>query len=588
MNEAERDRQTPPYENGHSTGRRVYHVAKGGNDGAEGGEADPLVTIGEAAQRAMPGDTVVVHGGIYRESVHPVRGGLSDTRRITYCAADGEAVEIRGSEIVKGWTHEGRGIWRVALPNDSFDGFNPFEETIRGDWFNPQGLDHLVGSVYLNGKPLRNARYFHEIRDPLYRGTWSATVDAHETTLRGQFYDCDPNAAEVEIAVRRSAFYPSRPGIDYITVRGFTVQHTATPWAPPTAEQIGAIGTNWSQGWIIEHNTVRHSRCVGITLGKYGDEWDNTSADTAEGYVETVRRARDHGWDREHVGGHIVRHNTVSQCGQAGIVGSLGAIFSEISENVIHDIHRDTGFSGAEMAGIKLHGAVDTLIRGNRIYASSFGIWLDWMAQGTRVTGNLLHDNELDDLFVEVNHGPFVVDHNLFLSDASLRDWSQGGCYAHNLMGGRILQSPEHKRSTPYLQQHTTDIAGLDSIAGGDNRFVHNIVVDAEGLESYTRTARPCVVRDNVHIDRAPSVNTDEARVYLLGGEHALPTVPLLSTDTLGETAICGLPFEAHTGGPLALETDYFGATRTGESTIPGPFAHPIPGDERLPVWPIR
>ena len=45
------------------------------------------------------------------------------------------------------------------------------------------------------------------------------------------------------------------------------------------------------------------------------------------------------------------------------------------------------------MAGIKIHAAIDTEISRNHIYRTCRGIWLDWMAQGTRVTGNLLHDN---------------------------------------------------------------------------------------------------------------------------------------------------------------------------------------------------
>lgn len=67
-------------------------------------------------------------------------------------------------------------------------------------------------------------------------------------------------------------FYPEKPFVNYITVRGFTLSQAATPWVPPTAEQIGLIGTHWSKGWVIEHNEVKHSKCVGITLGKYGDE----------------------------------------------------------------------------------------------------------------------------------------------------------------------------------------------------------------------------------------------------------------------------------------------------------------------------
>jgi hypothetical protein len=44
---------------------------------------------------------------------------------------------------------------------------------------------------------------------------------------------------------------------------------------------LGLIGTHWSKGWIIENNVISHSICSGIALGKYGDQWDNTSANTA-------------------------------------------------------------------------------------------------------------------------------------------------------------------------------------------------------------------------------------------------------------------------------------------------------------------
>ena len=64
-----------------------------------------------------------------------------------------------------------------------------------------------------------------------------------------------------------------------------------------------------------------------------------------------------------------------------------------IAGNTIHDIHVRELFTGAEMAGIKFHAAIDTVIKGNHIYRTCLGLWLDWMAQGTRVSGNLFHDN---------------------------------------------------------------------------------------------------------------------------------------------------------------------------------------------------
>ena len=170
---------------------------------------------------------------------------------------------------------------------------------------------------------------------------------------------------------------------------------------------------------------------------------------------------------------------TISHCEQAGIVGSLGCAFSVVTGNVIHDIHVRRLFTGAEMAGIKFHAAIDVQISGNHIYRTCRGLWLDWMAQGTRVSRNLFHDNLSEDLFVEVNHGPFLVDNNLFLSPTALLDMSEGGAYAHNLMTGKIVSTEELGRETPYHPAHSTTVAGLVNIKGGDNRFYNNLFVGA-------------------------------------------------------------------------------------------------------------
>ncbi|MDQ1256636.1 MAG: alpha-L-arabinofuranosidase, partial [Candidatus Hydrogenedentes bacterium] len=149
---------------------------------------------------------------------------------------------------------------------------------------------------------------------------WFAEVDKENTTIWAQFKGADPNERLAEINVRQTVFYPEKPGMNYITVRGLVLRQAATQWAPPTAEQTGVVGTHWSKGWIIENNTVSHSVCSGIALGKHGDEFDNTSADTAEGYVKTIERAIEHGWSKENIGHHVVRNNTISHCEQTGVV----------------------------------------------------------------------------------------------------------------------------------------------------------------------------------------------------------------------------------------------------------------------------
>jgi len=587
-----------------------FHVATQGDDSNPGTQASPLRTIQRAAEMAQPGDVITVHEGVYRERVNPLRGGASDAERIVYQAAPGEKVEIKGSEIVKDWVTVQDDVWRVTLPNSFFGSFNPYGDLIRGDWFNPKDRQHHTGAVYLNGQWLIEAAKLDDVLKPAGdTGLWFGQVDNERTTLWAQFKGVNPNEQLVEINVRRTVFYPDKPGRNYITVRGFTMCHAATPWAPPTAEQIGLIGTHWSKGWIIENNVVSHSVCSGIALGKHGDEFDNTSANTAEGYVKTIERAHAHtiAWTEDNLGHHVVRNNVVSHCEQAGIVGSLGPIFCVVTGNVIHDVHVRRLFTGAEMAGIKFHGAIDTEISNNHIYRTTRGLWLDWMAQGTRVTRNLFHDNITEDLFVEVNHGPFVVDNNVFLSPTTLLDWSEGGAYAHNLMAGRIVPRPELRRLTPFHKPHSTEVAGLKNIVGGDDRFYNNLFVGASGLSPYDGATLPVWMDGNVFLkgatpsqhERNPLVQPDSDPALKLvekeDGFHLELTFdetwarqrtrPLVTSELLGKAAIPDLPFEQPDGKPIRVTTDYFGKPRNEANPTVGPFENPGTGRLSVRVW---
>src|SRR2546428_1207556 len=376
---------------------KEYHVSVNGSDKNDGSITKPFKTIMAAANAALPGDVITVHAGTYRESIVPPRGGNSDKERIVYQAAKGEKVAIKGSEIIKGWQKLNNDTWIVRIPNSFFGSFNPYKECIHGDWFYPKSNDrkYLRGAVYLNGDWLMEAAKKEEVFLPADEKDqlWCAEAGADSTTIWAQFKNADPNKDLVEINVRQTVFYPEKPFMNFITVRGFTLEQAATNWAPPTAEQMGLIGTHWSRGWIIENNTIQYSKCVGIALGKYGDEHDNNQTESAEGYVGTIKRALAFGWNKGTVGGHLVRNNTIAYCEQTGIVGSMGCAFSVIEGNTIHDIHMRRLFNGYEQAAIKFHGAVDVQIRNNHIYHNNLGIWLDWMAQGAQIKNNLMHEN---------------------------------------------------------------------------------------------------------------------------------------------------------------------------------------------------
>ena len=585
----------------------TFYVATTGRDANRGTNASPLRTIQHAADLAQPGDTIIVHEGIYRERVSPPRGGTSEEKRIVFEAAPGEKPVITGAEPVRNWVKVQQDVWKVTLPNAFFGAFNPYSDIIHGDWFNPLGRQHHTGAVYLRGNWLTEAASLDEVKKPVGdNALWFGQVDADNTTIWAQFKGIDPNQQQVEINVRQTVFYPKQTGINYITVRGFTLEDAATPWAPPTAEQIGVIGAHWSKGWIIENNTVRNSICSGISLGKYGDQWDNTSANSAEGYVKTIDRALAIGWSKENIGHHIVRNNVISDCGQAGIVGSLGAAFSTVTHNTIHEIHMRRQFTGAEMAGIKFHGAIDVEIVHNRIYRTVRGLWLDWMAQGTRVSGNLFHDND-EDVFVEVNHGPFILDNNLLLSSVSLRDNSQGGAYAHNLFAGAVRMLPFDKRQTPYLIAHSTAVKGLHDNPRGDNRFYNNLFVRLADLSSYDNAPLPMFMEGNVYLNGAkpsrfeerPLVKPDLDPALQLkttaGGDYLeMKFDPAWTTEEprkivtsaiLGKAVIPDLPYEKPDGSPIRIDSDYSGKSRSQSSPTPGPFQNPGSGPQEIKVW---
>lgn len=333
---------------------REYHVSVKGDDNNMGTAEAPFRTINRAVYYAWPGDVITVHAGTYREWVDPLRGGTDDANRIVYRAAPGEKVEIKGSEIVTGWTKTEDGVWKVVIPNTFFGDYNPYKELLGGDWFNDHGRIHHIGEVFLNGKSLYEKLSHEEIVHPQAdKGildpegstyVWRCEVDERNTTIWANFHKFDPNKELVEITTRHTCFYPSKQGVDYLTVCGFEFSQAATQWGAPTAEQIGMVATHWNKGWIIENNIIHDSKCVGITLGKERSSGHNTwlsdlSLDGSLHYIEVIFNALRCGWSRDNIGSHLVRDNTIYNCEQAGICGSMGAAFSVIEHNHIYNIY---------------------------------------------------------------------------------------------------------------------------------------------------------------------------------------------------------------------------------------------------------
>ena len=532
-----------------------YYVSAAAASG-DGTRQAPFPTIQQAANLAQPGDEVIVLPGVYREWVNPLRGGTPEAR-ITYRASEKGAAVITGAERVAGWEPLGGGVWRASVPNALFTDRNPYTTLVSGDWFIASFIAH-TGDVYLNGKSLYEAASLEGVAHPQPSPaswdpdfsvfTWYAEQDGDRTVFTANFHDHDPNAELVEISARKHCFYPEAEGVGHITLSGFRICQAATQWAPPTAYQEGMVGPHWSKGWIIEDCEICESKCSGISLGKYlqpnnDNKWLHWKyKDGTQTERDCICQAQREGWTKERVGGHVVRRCEIHDCGQTGIVGHLGGAFSVIEDNHIHHINNKQNLAGAEIGGIKMHAAIDVVFRHNHIHHCTRGLWLDWQAQGTRVTGNLFHHNTLphdflmrdealgaygEDIFVEVSHGPTLIDNNLLLSLRSLKLATQGVAVVHNLIAGafttvsrgvgngsKTLDSP---RYTPYHVPHRTEIAGFMTILHGDMRFYNNLFVQ-QPVPQFLRDAKAGFA-DNVWDDGNVDVGIQPYNGYMTEDE---------------------------------------------------------------------
>lgn len=636
-----------------------YHVAKNGSDQNQGTRQHSFLTINKAASVAMAGDTVIVHEGEYREWVKPKYKGLSDKRRITYQAAEGEKVIIKGSERIQDWRHVEGNVWKTTLPNSFFEDYNPYTLKIFGDWLVTAEETRHLGDVYLNGMSFYEVSRYEDLVNPVGRAevkdhwtrktvpvhnpeqtkyVWHADADADNTTIYANFQGVDPNKELVEINVRRSCFYPVETGIDYITVSGFEMAHAATPWAPPTADQPGLLGANWSKGWIIENNIIHDSKCSAISIGKEASTGNNYRSIRKDkpGYqyqLESVFSAGRNGWSKEKIGSHIIRYNTIYDCGQNGIVGHLGCIFNEVHHNHIYNIALKREFYGHEIAGIKFHAAIDTHIHHNRIHNCSLGIWCDWQTQGTRISKNIFYNNNRD-LFVEVSHGPYIADNNIMTSDYGIDNMSQGGAYINNLICGRMNHRKVLERSTQYHLPHSTEIKGFSLIYGGDDRFFNNIFIGRKGLEgvgtshykNYTTSLeeyskkvnekngdldrfllveQPVYINNNAYFNGAEPFEKENDKLIEKSFDPNLQVIDngnevylscelpesfenmlgqVQSTDSLTRVRIADAEYESPDGSSVIIDIDLLDTQRAEKSPL-GPIAQLKKGKNHIRIW---
>jgi len=393
---------------------RTYYVDNGNPRAADtnpGTKELPFLTISKAAQVLQPGERVVIGTGVYRERIDPARGGLSPDKMISYEAAPGAQVVVKGSRLVKAGWETSTGfkldlpaadrakvrIYERRLDDLDFRGYNPFGmASIMQDrvYLMPKPEElwrHLKrrGMVFVDGQRLEQV----ELYQHLGRKDGAFWCEHDGLTIHVRLAgDADPGRHDVELVVQEQVFAPRTRGLAYLRVKGISFEHAANAFPVP---QRGLVSLSRGHHWIIEDCDLRHANGVALDIG--AQDWD----------METPTV----------VGNAIVRRNHIDDVGVCGIAG-MAVRDTLIEYNLIEHV----GYQDVELAwetgGIKLHATKNCLLRGNVIRHTihAEAIWLDYENANTRITGNVMGDT-LETLrggvYLEASHKANMIDNNI-------------------------------------------------------------------------------------------------------------------------------------------------------------------------------
>ena len=534
---------------------RTYYVDRAhpnASDANPGTSERPFATINRAAQVLQPGERVVVAPGVYRERVRPARGGAGPDRMISYEAAPGAAVVIKGSrpftppwQPSKAVPATAVALWQARLDPALFDGYNPFdtdnvtpEQFQIMDWATPlRGKTPYTlprGLVFQDGNMLRQVAAAAD----LAAGAGTYWVDRAKQVLHLRpAGDLKPDQASLEITTQETVFAPVSSGLGYIRVKGFTLEHAAGPFP---WDQVGVLSTTRGHHWLIEDNVVRWANGVGMDLGIQSPRWPQPPT----------------------VGFHIVRRNHVTDCGICGICGlgpgrglDFGLLIEDnvLERNAFHDVERLY-----ETAGIKTHNNIRCLIRRNLILDTRHGagIWMDWNNQFSRCSQNIIAGTHTihGGIFVEASYQPNLVDQNaIFDTDGHgiYEHDSTRQIFAHNL----IVRS---SKSALHLHGKITDrrVDGRE-MSYGSHTVRNNLLIG---------NARP-----NEFLGQPSEV------------AHNVASGATASLDLQRLTITWSTPESGRTCPPVpGITHDLFGRPRDGQTTCAGPFGTPQGNDVKL------
>ena len=317
-----------------------------GSDSSAGSVSSPLKTAAKAAAKASAGQTIVLRGGTYHESV-----SVTNDKRLTIQNYPGEVVWFDGSVPVSNWQQSGS-KWVSTGWKAKFDSSMGSNSTFKARFISANPMAADSDQVFLNGAQLTQVASDSAVTD----GTF-AVNDSTGTITIGS----NPAGKEVRASNLETALTLAGRGT---VVQGIGVRRYATTYQNRGAVRLSNVGST------IRDAIITDNAMMGLSMSNTNKQVD-----------------------------HVV----VTNNGMLGVDGSKND--NSTITNSIFNNNNTQNFKDAPVAGgVKITASRGVVARNNEFKNNKgSGLWFDVSCYDLKVVGNDSQNNRAVQISIEIS-----------------------------------------------------------------------------------------------------------------------------------------------------------------------------------------
>ncbi len=386
-------------------------MATTGNDSNDGTQTAPVKTLNAAIDMAPAGGTIVVRGGVYRDTYHQPNKPYYYkiiSKKLTYQAYPHEQAWFDGTDAqaTDSWTSDGIGHWYKAWDTPQFCNGAYYDFLYGNQSKSPNNLTSASGKTYASNTgpcahwDVNSAPEFPSATDPQLAyidGQRQDEVASLSGTTSGKFYydqvnkriyiATNPSGHTVELATRPSALVIGASGTQ---IKGLGFRRYATnEYSNLTNSAVYMGGTDF----LVQDAVFTENAAGGLSMAPQGSTMN---------HVTSVNN----GFSSSGGNGH-------SEGGLADNVQILNNLIS--NNNTEHfDLHCSIscGQAGMKMAHMQGFTVKNNIFKNNE----GSGFWCDENCTGAVIVKNLFMNNTSSGVFYEVSSDGIIAS-NLLINN---------------------------------------------------------------------------------------------------------------------------------------------------------------------------